>query len=67
MDLRHERGAAGTRDRIRLALRLGGELSAEQTARLREIARRCPVHRMLGGGVELIESDGPEEGAGATA
>ena len=66
MDLRHERGAAGGRDRIRVALRLGGELSAEQTARLREITRRCPVHRMLAGGVELIEGDDPEEEAGAT-
>jgi putative redox protein len=55
VDLRYEPGRGGARDRIELRLALGGELTAEQTARLREVARRCPVHRMLAGGVELAE------------
>lgn len=55
MDLRYEPGRGGARDRIELRLALGGELTPEQAARLREVARRCPVHRMLTGGVELVE------------
>jgi putative redox protein len=34
-------------DHIRVELRLNGVLSDEQSARLLEIANRCPVHRTL--------------------
>lgn len=34
---------------------LGGDLTGEQAARIREVARRCPIHRMLAGGVEIVE------------
>ena len=34
-------------DHIRVDLRLNGVLSDEQSARLLEIANRCPVHRTL--------------------
>ncbi len=37
----------GKLDRIETAITLTGELSAEQRARLLEIALRCPVHRTL--------------------
>ena len=35
------------RDRILRKIRLDGDLSGEQRARLLEIANRCPVHRAL--------------------
>jgi len=38
---------------IGLELLLGGDLSAEQRARLAEIALRCPVHRTLTEGVTI--------------
>jgi putative redox protein len=37
----------GMLDRIERELSLAGDLSAEQRARLLEIAERCPVHRTL--------------------
>ena len=37
----------GKIDRIERTLELGGDLSAEQRARLLEIADKCPVHRSL--------------------
>ena len=42
-------GASGEAqvDRFTRAIRLEGDLDAEQRARLREIADRCPVHRTL--------------------
>jgi len=40
--------------RIELELLLGGDLTAEQESRLREVADRCPVHRALKGEVEII-------------
>jgi putative redox protein len=39
--------AKGQIDEIRVQLELLGDLSAEQRARLTEIAERCPVHRTL--------------------
>jgi len=38
---------------IALELILGGDLDDEQTARLRDIASRCPVHRTLTDGVQI--------------
>jgi putative redox protein len=43
----------GKLDRIERAIRLEGELDAEQRARLLEIADRCPVHRTLHGEVRV--------------
>ncbi|MCV2395970.1 OsmC family protein [Actinotalea sp. M2MS4P-6] len=40
-------GAPTMRDRFTCTLRLAGDLSDEQRARLAEIADRCPVHRTL--------------------
>lgn len=39
--------------RMRRDVRLAGELSAEERARLLEIAGRCPVHRTLSGRFEI--------------
>jgi putative redox protein len=46
---------AYAKPRIELELILGGDLTAEQESRLREVADRCPVHRALKGEVEISE------------
>ncbi|NJM08175.1 alpha/beta fold hydrolase [Candidatus Gracilibacteria bacterium] len=43
----------GRIDRIERIITLEGPLDAEQRARLREIADRCPVHRTLHGEIEV--------------
>jgi putative redox protein len=45
--------ARGPIERIHLTLALGGDLDAEQRARLVEVAGRCPVHRTLASGVRI--------------
>ena len=40
--------------RITREITLTGTLSAEQRARLLEIAERCPVHRTLGGTMRMV-------------
>lgn len=40
-------------DVIHLTLSLTGDLTAEQVARLQEIAGRCPVHRTLTGEIKI--------------
>ena len=44
----------GKLDRIERAVRVSGDLSAEQRARLLEIADRCPVHRTLEGEIDVL-------------
>lgn len=39
-----------------VSLRLSGDLSDEQLERLRTIAAKCPVHRVLSGGAEVTVS-----------
>lgn len=46
----------GKIDRIRRAIRLEGDLTPEQRARMLEIANRCPVHRTLSGNLEIDSS-----------
>ena len=43
-------------DRIERAIELSGDLSAEQKARLIEIAERCPVHRTFIGVKHIVTS-----------
>ena len=43
----------GKIDRIEREIRLEGDLSAEQRARLLEIADKCPVHRTLHGEIDV--------------
>ena len=50
-DCEHEEGML---DVIRRKVEITGPLSAEQLARLQEIAKRCPVHRTLTGTIEII-------------
>jgi putative redox protein len=43
-------------DVIERRIRLEGDLSGEQRARLLEIAERCPVHRTLAGEIEIRDT-----------
>ena len=40
-------------DRVTIQLELTGDLTAEQRARLVEIAHKCPVHRTLSAGIAI--------------
>lgn len=40
-------------DRVARRITLGGELDASQVARLGEIAKKCPVHKTLVGGLRV--------------
>ncbi|HEV8675732.1 MAG TPA: OsmC family protein [Methylomirabilota bacterium] len=55
VDVSHQGDGGEGRKRIELRLSLDGDLTAEQQARLRAVSRRCPVHRMLDGGAEVVE------------
>jgi putative redox protein len=48
-------------ERIQKEIRLGGDLSAEQRARLLEIADRCPVHRTLSRPLRIESSEVPAD------
>ena len=56
-------------DRFTRQIRFGAGLDEEQRIRLLEIADRCPVHRTLDGGAEIvtIAADRIEQGLGAEA
>ena len=43
-------------DQIERRILLSGPLDAEQTARLAEIARKCPVHKTLTAGVNVVDT-----------
>jgi putative redox protein len=47
----------GMLDRIERSIRFTGPLSAEQRARLLEIADRCPVHRTLKSEIDIRTSE----------
>ena len=40
--------------RMRRDIRVDGELSAEQRARMLQIANNCPVHRTLSGKIDIV-------------
>ncbi len=40
-------------DRVEVQLELTGDLTAEQRAKLVEIAHKCPVHRTLSAGIDI--------------
>jgi uncharacterized OsmC-like protein/alpha-beta hydrolase superfamily lysophospholipase len=47
----------GRVDRIERGIVLEGELDAQQRARLLEIADKCPIHRTLTSGVDIVTSE----------
>jgi putative redox protein len=51
--VRHSRETLNARDRFELEIALDGELTAEQRARMLEIAERCPVHLTLARGSDV--------------
>lgn len=51
--VRHSRAGLNAKDRFELDIALDGDLSAQQGARLLEIAERCPVHLTLARGSEV--------------
>ncbi|MGR3540639.1 MAG: bifunctional alpha/beta hydrolase/OsmC family protein [Hasllibacter sp.] len=71
VDVTHDRlhgediAGDGRAELFRRTVRLEGELSRDQRARLMQIADRCPVHRTLerGAVVETVEREGAPEGA----
>jgi putative redox protein len=64
----HERGGRAPRvDHLAREVELDGPLTAEQKARLLEIAERCPVHRTLEAGVRVTTTRAEEAGAGQAA
>jgi putative redox protein len=48
--------ATGVIEQIRSTVTLHGELSAAQRARLTQVASRCPVHKTLDRGLQIIDS-----------
>lgn len=44
----------GQFDRIEQAIHLDGDLSADQRARLMDIAQKCPVHRTIASKVDIL-------------
>jgi putative redox protein len=50
----HRRDGLDARDRFAREIVLEGELSPEQRRRLLEIANRCPVHKTLERGIDVI-------------
>lgn len=53
VDVRHRRAGLNARDLFEADVHLEGDLSAEQQARLLEIAERCPVHLTLTRGADV--------------
>jgi putative redox protein len=56
--VRHSRLSAAGRDRFDLLIELDPDISADQQARLLEIAKRCPVHRLLAPGADIVTTVG---------
>lgn len=54
--------AEGFIHHVERAVELEGELTEEQSARLQEIAHRCPVHRTLTSEIAVTEFSGDADG-----
>jgi putative redox protein len=62
-EVRHSRPSATSRDRFDLLIQLDPNLSADQRTRLLEIGSRCPVHRLLAAGAEIVTEVGDSDGS----
>ncbi len=52
--VRHVKPSASERDRFELIIRLEPDMDSEWRAGLLEMARRCPVHRLLLPGADIV-------------
>ncbi|MDP1874206.1 bifunctional alpha/beta hydrolase/OsmC family protein [Phenylobacterium sp.] len=59
VEVTHEARTATTKDRFVREIGLEGDLDADQTARIIEIAEKCPVHRTLTEGAEVTTRSRP--------
>lgn len=52
-----EGGTPATMDRVTREFVLIGDLSDEQRSRLKDIARKCPVHKTLGSPLQIVDTE----------
>jgi putative redox protein len=65
VEVRHARDPSLTpADAFQAHVALSGPLSADQTARLMELAGRCPVHRLLAAGARISSVSLPQDEGG---
>jgi len=55
IQLEAEKSGHGPISGIRMHIEFPGTLSEEQQGRLREIATRCPTHKVLSTGVPIVQ------------
>lgn len=60
VEVTHEARTATTKDRFVREIGLEGELDADQRVRIIEIAEKCPIHRTLTEGAEIVTHARPE-------
>jgi len=61
VEVAHSRDGAGGRDRFTRRIAFAGDISDEWRAKMIEIADKCPVHRTLVRGYEIVTSAGQRE------
>jgi len=53
--LDREKNSKGVLSEIKMHIELDGKLNEEERNRLKEIASRCPTHKVLSTGVPIVE------------
>lgn len=53
--LDREKDSKGVLSEIKMRLTLGGNLTEEERMRLKDIATRCPTHKVLSKAVPIVE------------
>ena len=55
VQLEAEKSSHGVISGIKIHIEFGGTLNEEQQTRLKEIATRCPTHKVLSTGVPIVQ------------
>ncbi|MFQ5989321.1 MAG: OsmC family protein [Candidatus Methylomirabilales bacterium] len=55
VQLEAEKSDKGVISGIKMHIELGGALSEEERSRIKEIATRCPTHKVLSTGVSIVQ------------
>ena len=55
VQLEAEKSDKGIISGIKMHIELGGTLSEEERSRIKEIATRCPTHKVLSTGVNIVQ------------